>query len=178
MIVKEMARRLSLATGQTEELHAGQIRHWARNGLFMFEIPERSGEEANSRFYFNDRHLAAARLFALFAAMGWNIDQLREVSRKIKNIAGDDAPRVEHDGFFEIERNGLKVVVDAAKAGDFGWCFGVYIDEAGTVKGGSMMRDPASGCTDLLHGVAPVFTVIALGPLFRPLFAPSGNGEA
>lgn len=177
MIVKEMARRLSQATGQTEELHAGQIRHWARNGLFMFEIPERSGGEANSRFYFNDRHLAAARLFALFAAMGWNIDQLREVSRKIKNIASNDAPRIEHDGFCEIERNGLKVVVDAAKAGDFGWCFGVYINEAGTVCGGNMLRDPASGYTDLLHGRAPVFTAIALGPLFRPLFAPSGNGE-
>jgi hypothetical protein len=178
MTVKDMAYRLAVATGQSETLHARQVRHWAQHDLFGFEDLERSGDSRTASYFYNDRHLAAARLYALFTAMGWNIDQLREVSRKIKNIASNDAPRIEHDGFCEIERNGLKVVVDAAKAGDFGWCFGVYIDEAGTVCGGNMMRDPASGYTDLLHGKAPVFTAIALGPLFRPLFAPSGNGEA
>jgi len=178
MTVKDMAYRLAAATGQSETLHARQVRHWAQHDLFGFETLQRSGEGRTASYFYNDRHLAAARLYALFTAMGWNIDQLGKVSRLIKNIGADDAPQVQHDGFVKIERNGLKAVVDAAKAGDFDWCFGVYSDEAGAVYGGSMMRDPASGYPNLLHNLAPVFTVIALGPLFRRLFASDTGSEA
>ncbi|MBA4610754.1 hypothetical protein H1W37_03765 [Stappia taiwanensis] len=178
MTVKDMAYRLAVATGQSETLHARQVRHWAQHGLFGFEDLERSGDSRTASYFYNDRHLAAARLYALFTAMGWNIDQLGKVSRLIKNIGQDDAPKIDIGGAWKIERNGLKVVVDAAKAGDFDWCFGVYSDERGTVHGGSMMRASATGPSELRHSFAPVFTVIALGPLFRRLFTPDAGGEA
>lgn len=37
----------------------------------MFEHPERSGEAANSRFYFSDRHLVAAYVYARLAGKGY-----------------------------------------------------------------------------------------------------------
>lgn len=175
MTVKDMAARLASCTGQEEAHLARQIRYWAQHGLFMFEIPERSGTETNSRFYFNDRHLAAVRLFVLFASMGWNIEQLGKVSLLIKNISREDAPKEEGDGFVKIDRNGLKAVVNAAKAGDFNWHFGVYSDETGAVHGGGMMRNVEPS---MRHNLAPVFTVIALGPLFRRLFASDTGSEA
>lgn len=85
MIVKDMAARLASCTGQEEAHLARQIRYWAQHGLFMFEIPQRSGAETNSRFYFNDRHLAAAYVYACLAGQGWTVHQLKVLAAAIGN---------------------------------------------------------------------------------------------
>ncbi|QGZ36582.1 hypothetical protein [Stappia indica] len=200
MIVKEMARRLSQATGQTEELHAGQIRNYVRNGLFGFEHPERSGEEANSRFYFNDRHLAAARIYSFFLASGVHVSRLEGLARGFKHLDAS-YPWIEEDGH-QRKPNGIETVVNEAKRGNLNWYLVYGGDLAGNLVGfhftenpwpnqqllrafesdGDELTEADKGLIRMAHERKalryPLHGVLFLAPLFSRLFAPDTGSEA
>ncbi|MCA1298504.1 hypothetical protein [Stappia indica] len=200
MSVKDMTARLARCTGQEEGYLARQIRHWTVNGLFMFEPPERSGNDPHSRSYYNDRHLAAARLYNFFVNSGVHVSRLEGLGRAFKNL-DHRYPWIQEDGYLR-QPSGIETVVDAAKRGELHWHFvyggdlegnliGFYFTEHpwpnerliyALEGGGEDLSEADKGLIRMAHKRRalryPLHGVLSLAPLFRRLFTPDAGGEA
>lgn len=162
MTAGQVAERLAIGTSEPASFFARQIRTWAPAGLFGDLA--RGGDGPTAPIYFDQYHLALARIFSALTRMGLDVRSLV----KLKHCGLDTADRPIGRAF----RSGIWHVVDEYLSGNRQWFLVVPTTESGEIYGGryttNPYRDPDVNIA--LSSLKPIELTINLEVLWRGLF--------